>query len=89
VCIGGIGVALAVKARLGAVWISFSAALTLLCFVNERQSSTARFLIPAFPLFVGATLVLPPQRRSLLIAGSAALMAVLCYMSATTTILTP
>jgi len=77
--LGAVGLVLAWRRRLGAVWISYAAAVLLLTFVNARQASAGRFLLLAFPLFVAFALSIPKRALPLVIAMSAIAMGGLFY----------
>ena len=83
------GLVLAWRARVPLSWFAYAAATVLLVFVNARQTSGPRFLITAFPLFVGWASVLPSRVRPALVGASAVVMAGLGFLAYTTNTYTP
>ena len=77
------------RARLPLSWQWFAAATVALVVVNERQTSSGRFLILAFPLFVGLAQVIPVRWRPTILAVSATAMGGAFMMSSVTLMYTP
>lgn len=83
------GIVLAIRQRMPATWISLAAALVLVTVVNARQASGARFLLPAFPLFVAWARAIPRSWAPAAIAVSATAMGALFIVSTTYWTYTP
>jgi len=83
------GIILAIRQKLNPVWLSFGIALVVVTAMNGRQSSGARFLLPAFPLFVVWAQAIPKRYFSSVVASSAVLMGALFFVSVTTHLYTP
>ena len=83
------GIILAIRQKLNPVWLSFGIALVVVTAINARQSSGARFLLPAFPLFVVWARAIPKRFISSVVASSAVLMGALFFVSVTTYLYTP
>lgn len=77
------GTVLAIRQKLPATWIALSAALVVVTIVNARQASGARFILPAFPLFVAWTRAVPKTVLPVLVGLSAAAMGALFLVSTT------
>lgn len=75
------GLYLAWKQKMSATWLALASALVVLTVFNARQASGARFLLPAFPLFVAWGRSIRIQWHGVVVAGSAALMGALFFTS--------
>lgn len=75
------GLYLAWKQKMSATWLALAAGLVVLTAFNARQASGARFLLPAFPLFVAWARAIRIQWHGVVVAGSAALMGALFFTS--------
>lgn len=75
------GLYLAWKQKMSATWLALAAALVVLTAFNARQASGARFLLPAFPLFVAWARSIRIQWHGVVVAGSAAVMGALFFTS--------
>ena len=83
------GVVLGVRQKMNPVLLSFGIAVVVVTAMNARQSSGARFLLPAFPLFVVWAQAIPKRYFSSVVASSAVLMGALFFVSVTTHLYTP
>ena len=72
-----------------AVPLSFAIALVVVTATNEREASGARFLLPAFPLFVAWALEVPKRFFSSVVASSAVLIGALFFVSVAPYLCTP
>jgi len=81
--IGCGGLILGYRQKMPATWLALAATLVVVTVVNERQASGARFILPAFPLFVAWARALPRQVSGAVIGASAAAMGALFLVSVT------
>ncbi len=83
------GLVLAHRQRMPVTWMALAGALVVLTIVNERQASGARFLLPAFPLFVAWARAIPRPMVPIAVGASATAMGALFLVSTTFGIYTP
>lgn len=83
------GLALSWKQKVDATYIGYSVALVALTIFNERQSSGWRFLLPAFPLFLAWSRVIPKWMLPTLVALGGGVGAVLFHVSIVEALYTP
>lgn len=89
VVVGGIGLLLCWRRRLDWVWSSYAIAVVVLTAANERQASSGRFLLLAFPLYVAFALSIPKRWFPTVVAVSAVLMGAFFYSATGPGTLTP
>lgn len=81
--IGCGGLFLGCRQRMPATWLALAATLVVVTAFNARQASGARFILPAFPLFVAWARAIPRQVSGAVIGVSAATMGALFLVSVT------
>lgn len=89
IALGVIALWCAWKVRLPAEWRWWAVANVVLVVMSAQQISGMRYLLPVFPLFVGAAAATPRAYRPLLVGASGAMMAMFAVMSWTTIKLVP
>ncbi|MFM8857553.1 MAG: hypothetical protein ACKOI2_10205 [Actinomycetota bacterium] len=77
------GLILGYRQNMPATWLALAATLVVVTAVNARQASGARFMLPAFPLFVAWARAIPRQVSGAVIGVSAAAMGALFLVSVT------
>ena len=87
--IGVVGLVLCWRRRIEWVWSSYAIAVVVLTAINERQASSGRFLLLAFPLFVAFALSIPRRWYPTVVAMSAVLMGAFFYSATGPGTLTP
>jgi hypothetical protein len=81
--IGCGGLILGHRQKMPATWLALAATLVAVTAFNARQASGARFILPAFPLFVAWARAIPRQVSGAVIGASAAAMGALFLVSVT------
>lgn len=81
--IGVGGLILGCRQKMPATWLALAATLVVVTAFNARQASGARFLLPAFPLFVAWARAIPRQVSGAVIGMSATAMGALFLVSVT------
>jgi hypothetical protein len=83
IVIGCGGLLLGYRQKMPATWLALAATLVVVTAINARQASGARFLLPAFPLFVAWARAIPRQISGAIIGVSATAMGALFLVSVT------
>ncbi len=87
--IGVGGVLLALRRKLDPVLTGYAIAVVVLALTSARQASGARFLLPAFPLFVAWAMAIPRRHQLWVGALLATTMGSLFVLSTTGLVYTP
>lgn len=89
VVIGVGGVVLMLRKKIDPVLSGYGIAVVIMALINARQASGARFLLPAFPLFVAWAMAIPRRYQVVVVAMSATVMGALFVLSVGELVYTP
>jgi hypothetical protein len=89
VVIGVGGVVLMLRKKIDPVLSGYGIAVVIMALINARQASGARFLLPAFPLFVAWAMSIPRRYQVVVVAMSATVMGALFVLSVGELVYTP